>query len=203
MCAVVADRFWFSYPSSQSSCFSCRHVATGPHPSHSPASFPVAEFERGKLYGTSGAGGSAGFPVIVLSGDWRQMGRQYGALLGGEMAEIYDTVIAGRSYADLVQFAEDMYAQQFAYRQAFLPMSTASEWYFSTCFASVPALAVFPNGAGCGDNNTRKKNSAGQRVFIPFKASAGRPGSAISRRGGKQTARSRLLRLPAGRMPRR
>lgn len=48
----------------------------------------MAEFEGGKLY-------SAGkFPVLELSGTYRQMGRQYGRLMSGPLKEMYHEVVS-------------------------------------------------------------------------------------------------------------
>ncbi|MCX5748845.1 MAG: hypothetical protein NTZ10_01175 [Candidatus Saganbacteria bacterium] len=47
----------------------------------------VSEFEGGKLY-KAGA-----INVVVMKGNFRQMGRQYGALLKSEMNEFYDLAV--------------------------------------------------------------------------------------------------------------
>ena len=49
----------------------------------------VQSFEGGTHYRTKGEGGAGRFDVVVLRGEWREMGRQYGGLLGSQMAEFY------------------------------------------------------------------------------------------------------------------
>jgi hypothetical protein len=58
---------------------------------------PVASFEGGYRF-------SAGeYPVIVLSGSYREMGRQYGALMKKELNEEYAFIIQNRSQAGYTQ----------------------------------------------------------------------------------------------------
>jgi len=52
-----------------------------------PPMSQVAEFEGGRLYK------AGGLCTVVLRGNYRQMGRQYGSLLRKEMAELYDAVV--------------------------------------------------------------------------------------------------------------
>ena len=49
---------------------------------------PVRTFENGKLFKMSG-NGNEHFKVASLKGSWREMGRQYGYLLKGQMDEFY------------------------------------------------------------------------------------------------------------------
>ena len=49
----------------------------------------VESFEGGTLYTTTGEGGSGTLDVLVLNGDWRQMGRQYGYLTRAKLADFY------------------------------------------------------------------------------------------------------------------
>jgi hypothetical protein len=82
----------------------------------------VAVFENGTLYRTTGEGGGAAFNVLVLRGSWREMGRQYGYLLGNEMNEFYEDVVTdyligenGVSYEDVREAGYYFYEQQFPY----------------------------------------------------------------------------------------
>jgi len=64
----------------------------------------MGTFECGTRYRTTGAGGTGRFNVVQLSGDWPQMGRQYGYLLKDQMGEFYDLASArlmagGATYA--------------------------------------------------------------------------------------------------------
>jgi len=75
-------------------------------------------FEGGTLFRTTGAGGAGTFNVLSLSGDWQQMGRQYGALLKAEMGDFYDLATAyliakrGWSVEDLKQLGQSTYEVQ-------------------------------------------------------------------------------------------
>jgi hypothetical protein len=87
-----------------------------------PGLLLVDIFENGKLYRTTGEGGSGQFNVLVLKGSWREMGRQYGYLLRNEMNEFYETVVTdyligtnGISYEDIGEAGDIFYAQQFSY----------------------------------------------------------------------------------------
>jgi len=76
----------------------------------------VETFDGGTLYRTTGAGGSGRFNVLLLSGDWKQMGRQYGYLLKDLMNELHDKaaafwVQAGHTYDELQTFAEETFPQ--------------------------------------------------------------------------------------------
>jgi len=80
----------------------------------------LATFEGGTLFRTTGAGGTGRFNVVQLSGDWPQMGRQYGYLLKDQMSEFYDLAVArlmagGATYEDLRQLGQGLYDKQFAY----------------------------------------------------------------------------------------
>ena len=81
----------------------------------------VNTFEGGTLFQTMGAGGSSAFNVLSLNGDWRQMGRQYGALMKTQMSEFYDLATTylmttkGASYDDLRQLGQGGYNMQFPY----------------------------------------------------------------------------------------
>lgn len=74
----------------------------------------VASFENGSRYTTTGEGGSGSFDVLVLDGDWRQMGRQYGYLLKDRMSELHDKAVAfwiggGKTYGELQTFADETF----------------------------------------------------------------------------------------------
>lgn len=81
----------------------------------------IAAFEGGTLYRTTGEGGSGTFNVVVLNGDWRQMGRQYGALMKTQMSDFYDLATAylmttkGGTYDDLRKLGQYYYDTQFFY----------------------------------------------------------------------------------------
>jgi CubicO group peptidase (beta-lactamase class C family) len=81
----------------------------------------VDAFEGGTLFQTTGAGGAGLFNVLSLNGDWRQMGRQYGALMKTQMSDFYDLATAylmttkGASYDDLRQFGQGGYNMQLPY----------------------------------------------------------------------------------------
>ena len=81
----------------------------------------LSSFEGGTLFQTTGGGGSGAFHVLSLSGDWRQMGRQYGALLKTQMGEFYDLAAAylathkGMTVEELQQFGQYGYDMQFSY----------------------------------------------------------------------------------------
>jgi hypothetical protein len=73
-------------------CFSCSFVFAGDIAKKSQSSQEgmqlISSFEGGNLY-------SAGkFPVLELSGTYRQMGRQYGHLMAEPMKEMYNEVIS-------------------------------------------------------------------------------------------------------------
>lgn len=107
--------------------------SSDPSPSEPPASpasppspappdlISVASFEGGTLYQTTGAGGAGVFKVLLLKGDWRQMGRQYGYLAGEQMAQFYNLAAAYLtrtrrwSYEDLRRLGQYAYDLQFAY----------------------------------------------------------------------------------------
>jgi len=78
----------------------------------------VNTFEGGTLFQTTGAGGSGAFNVLALYGDWREMGRQYGALVNTQMSEFYDLATAylittqGATAEDLRQFGQSSYNLQ-------------------------------------------------------------------------------------------
>ena len=81
----------------------------------------VNTFEGGTLFQTTGAGGSGAFNVLSLNGDWRQMGRQYGALMKTQMSDFYDLAAAwlatsrGMTAEDLQQLGQYLYDMQFSY----------------------------------------------------------------------------------------
>ena len=71
---------------------------------------PTATFEGGCLYR------SGQIPVLDLHGSWRQMGRQYGHLLAGELQDLYQRAVVhyfkqdkGLSHGDLTLAAEGLY----------------------------------------------------------------------------------------------
>lgn len=81
--------------------------------SSSPGTTPsglayVASYEKGTLYRTTN---NSPHKVILVKGSWREMGRQYGHLLGSDLREFYklavtDTLIAdGETYEHLLQVA--------------------------------------------------------------------------------------------------
>lgn len=78
-------------------------------------------FEGGTLFQTTGAGGAGAFNVLSLNGDWRQMGRQYGALMKTPMGEFYDLAVArlassrGLTTEKLRQLGQYLYDKQFLY----------------------------------------------------------------------------------------
>jgi hypothetical protein len=76
----------------------------------------VSEFEGGKLYRASSLN------IVELHGSYKEMGRQYGALLKTELNEIYDNISAdfgkkkGLSYQDLLTFERgifELYPQRY------------------------------------------------------------------------------------------
>lgn len=81
----------------------------------------VNTFEGGTLFQTTGAGGSGAFNVLSLNGDWRQMGRQYGALMKTQMSEFYDLATAwlatsrGMTTENLRQAGQYLYDMQLPY----------------------------------------------------------------------------------------
>jgi hypothetical protein len=71
-------------------------------------------FEGGVLYRTTGEGGSGTFKVLVLSGSWREMGRQYGYLMREDFAEFYEIAVThltgkGMTLEDIESDANDFY----------------------------------------------------------------------------------------------
>lgn len=68
----------------------CSPLSSGPI-SDPPGLNRVASFEGGTLLTTTGEGGSGTFDVLVLNGDWRQMGRQYGYLTRAKLADFYNS----------------------------------------------------------------------------------------------------------------
>jgi hypothetical protein len=77
----------------------------------------TATFEGGVLYTTSGGGGSGKFYVASLAGSWEEMGRQYGGLLAGQMADFYNVAVngyfigkQGATYDQVLAGAQAMYA---------------------------------------------------------------------------------------------
>lgn len=90
-------------------CAGCSSSSSDP-----PALNRVASFEGGTLYTTTGAGGSGTFDVLVLNGDWRQMGRQYGYLTRGKLADFYNSSTAyllskGVTQQQISDAAEEFY----------------------------------------------------------------------------------------------
>ncbi|TSA45934.1 MAG: hypothetical protein D4R56_04730, partial [Deltaproteobacteria bacterium] len=81
----------------------------------------VNTFEGGALFQTTGDGGSGAFNVLSLNGDWRQMGRQYGALMKTQMSDFYDLAAArlassrGMTAEELRQLGQYLYNMQFSY----------------------------------------------------------------------------------------
>jgi hypothetical protein len=70
----------------------------------------INTFENANLYLSSG-NGDKHFKIIVLNGDWHEMGRQYGQLLGGLIREFYAVVVkdSGMSYSYLKTKGEECY----------------------------------------------------------------------------------------------
>lgn len=59
-------------------------------PPEAPGLIPVATFDAGRAYRSS----IGGYPVLSLKGSWREMGRQYGALLSEELKGFYSAISA-------------------------------------------------------------------------------------------------------------
>ncbi len=85
---------------------------------------PVANFEGATLYTTTAAAGEGAMSVIRLRGSFRQMGRQYGALLGSLMQEFYEVAVngylitqKGMTYGSILQTAQSYYDKQPQYAQ--------------------------------------------------------------------------------------
>ena len=62
----------------------------GALPPDIPGLVPVATFDEGRSYRAS----IGGYPVLSLKGNWREMGRQYGALLSKELREFHTAISA-------------------------------------------------------------------------------------------------------------
>ncbi len=80
---------------------------------------PVASFEGATLYTTTAAPGEGTLNVIRLLGSFRQMGRQYGALLGSLMQDFYEVAVngyligqKGMTYGGILQRAQYYYDKQ-------------------------------------------------------------------------------------------
>jgi len=85
---------------------------------------PVATFEGATLYTTAAATGEGTLHVIRLCGSFRQMGRQYGDLLGTLMREFYEVAVngylitqKGMTYGSILQTAQSYYDKQPQYAQ--------------------------------------------------------------------------------------
>ena len=64
----------------------------------------MEQFEKGtKFY-------SGITPVLDLSGTWREMGRQYGALLSAELKDMYDRAVCGKLFGEYGCIEEDALA---------------------------------------------------------------------------------------------
>ncbi|HOM93203.1 MAG TPA: C45 family autoproteolytic acyltransferase/hydrolase [Rectinema sp.] len=61
-----------------------------PLPPEIPGLIPIATFDEGRSYRTV----VGSYSVLSLKGSWREMGRQYGALLSRELKEFYAEIIA-------------------------------------------------------------------------------------------------------------
>jgi len=61
-----------------------------PLPPEIPGLIPIATFDEGRSYRTM----VGSYSVLSLKGSWREMGRQYGALLSRELKEFYAEIIA-------------------------------------------------------------------------------------------------------------
>ncbi|OQB97993.1 MAG: Acyl-coenzyme A:6-aminopenicillanic acid acyl-transferase [Spirochaetes bacterium ADurb.Bin110] len=61
-----------------------------PLPPEIPGLIPIASFHEGRSYRTM----VGSYSVLSLKGSWREMGRQYGALLSRELKEFYAEIIA-------------------------------------------------------------------------------------------------------------
>ena len=77
-------------------------------------------FEGGALYRTTGEGGAGTFKVLVLSGSWREMGRQYGYLMREDFAEFYEVAVThltgrGMSSEEIESDANDFYDRKMDY----------------------------------------------------------------------------------------
>ncbi|MEW6659887.1 MAG: C45 family peptidase [Thermodesulfobacteriota bacterium] len=88
---------------------------------------PVATFEGATLYTTTAAPGEGALHVIRLSGSFREMGRQYGALLGSLMQEFYEVAVngyliaqKGLTYDSIRQTAQYYYDKQPQYARDFI-----------------------------------------------------------------------------------
>jgi hypothetical protein len=126
----------------------------GSSSSDPPALNRDASFEGGILYTTSGEGGSGTFDVLVLNGDWRQMGRQYGYLTRAKLADFYASsteylLSKGATQQQISDVAETFYQSKMDYiKELIIGMAETSgmslEQQKRTCAAGL--MIVF---AGC------------------------------------------------------
>ncbi|HPL72329.1 MAG TPA: hypothetical protein PLM50_09890, partial [Rectinema sp.] len=64
--------------------------SAGPGAQEIPGLIPIATFDEGRSYRTV----VGSYPILSLKGSWREMGRQYGALLSKELKEFYAAINA-------------------------------------------------------------------------------------------------------------
>lgn len=87
----------------------------------SPTEFVTsASYDGGKIYRTYHNGETGSFDIVVLSGDWKQMGRQYGYLYRSQFKELQDAVMTylvskGVTQQQLAATAEEMYQAHLDY----------------------------------------------------------------------------------------
>ena len=87
----------------------------------SPMGFvTTARYDGGTIYRTSSNNKTGSFDIAVLSGDWKQMGRQYGYLYRAQFKDLQDTVLPylaskGVTQQQLAVTAEEMYQAHLDY----------------------------------------------------------------------------------------
>lgn len=113
----------------------------------------LGDFENGTLYRTNGDGGSGTYNVLVLKGNWREMGRQYGFLLTNEMDAFYRKVVTenlmgdrGVAYEEIREDSEHFYEQMYPYEQE-LVKGMAETSGFS--FEKLKIITALVHLAGC------------------------------------------------------
>jgi hypothetical protein len=81
----------------------------------------ISYFENGSPYISSG-NGNQHFNILVLKGNWREMGRQYGHILKDQMADLYKLAIENLkvNYDQIKYVSELFYDGQYQYIQEFI-----------------------------------------------------------------------------------
>lgn len=108
-------------PDKGGNCANCAEAAAPTAPPPASNLVPAGEFEGGRLY-------QAGvINVVVLTGNFRQMGRQYGYLLKQPLHQLYSLAVDGRlvgkQHADLAeikQLCRQSYEREPRYLQEFI-----------------------------------------------------------------------------------